>query len=193
MRNIKIFFSTIRLLPHLLVFNFFNAKYLLKADFDRWRQLKKINGNIQIGFIEMMTFFPEYRNLFYHRIYPYNKMISWLCPKMSSMIIGTRDIGPGLVFHHGWSTYIEAKSIGKDCWIFQHVTIAYANETDHPTIGDNVTIYCNSLLIGNIKIGNNVVIGAGSVVVKDVPDNCVVVGVPARIVKRNGVRVEEVL
>ena len=52
-----------------------------------------------------------------------------------------------------------------------------------PTIGDNVSIGANVNIIGNITIGNNVEIGAGSVVVNDIPDNCVVVGNPARIIR----------
>ena len=50
-------------------------------------------------------------------------------------------------------------------------------------IGDNVVIYPHSIIIGDIKIGNNVKIGAGSIVTKDVPDNCIVAGNPAQIIK----------
>lgn len=53
-----------------------------------------------------------------------------------------------------------------------------------PTIGDNVLIGCDAKVLGDIKIGNNVKIGAGAVVVKDVPDNATVIGVPAYILKR---------
>ena len=53
-----------------------------------------------------------------------------------------------------------------------------------PIIGNNVKICAGSILVGNIKIGNNVIIGAGSVVTKNVPDNCVIAGVPAKIIKK---------
>lgn len=56
-----------------------------------------------------------------------------------------------------------------------------------------MTIHCNSVIIGNIIIGNNVVIGAGSVVTKSVPDNCVVVGNPAYILRGNGIIVNRKL
>ena len=56
--------------------------------------------------------------------------------------------------------------------------------------GDNVTIMPNSVVTGGITIGNNVTIGAGSVVLKSVPDNCLVVGNPARIIKLNGEKVD---
>lgn len=65
----------------------------------------------------------------------------------------------------------------------QGVTIGYTNDQDCPTIGNNVTIYCGAKVLGNITIGNNVIIAANAVVVKDVEDNCVVGGVPAKIIK----------
>jgi serine O-acetyltransferase len=61
----------------------------------------------------------------------------------------------------------------------------------HPTIGDHVVIGVGAKVLGNIRIGNHVKIGGGSVVVKSVPDNCTVVGVPAEIVKREGAKVAE--
>lgn len=55
---------------------------------------------------------------------------------------------------------------------------------DTPSFGDNVSVYANAVVIGNISIGNNVSIGAGAVVTKPVPDNCTVVGNPMRIIKK---------
>lgn len=75
--------------------------------------------------------------------------------------------------------------LGHNCRIYQNVTIGN-DEKDFlnvPDIGDNVTIYANAVVFGKIKIGNNVTIGAGSVVFKDVPDNAVVAGNPAKIIK----------
>ena len=112
---------------------------------------------------------------------------------MNTLFIGGKEIGPGLFIQHGFSTIISAKSIGKDCWINQQVTIGYSNVMDCPVIGDNVTINAGAKVIGKVSIGNNSKVGANAVVVKDVPENCTVVGVPAYIVRRNGMRVNEKL
>lgn len=64
-----------------------------------------------------------------------------------------------------------------------HCTTLGAKGNGRPVIGNNVTLGANVTIIGHVHIGNNVIVGAGSVVVKDVPDNCVVAGNPARIIK----------
>ena len=89
---------------------------------------------------------------------------------------------------HGDSTYLYAKSIGRNLYINQCTTLGVVGN-NAPVIGDNVRVATGALVLGGIKIGNNVTIGAGAVVVKDVPDNCVVVGNPAKIVKLEGKKV----
>lgn len=73
--------------------------------------------------------------------------------------------------------------IGKNCTIFQQVTIAQDSENKSATIGDNCIIGAGAKIIGNVTIGNNVVIGANAVVTKDIPSNSTAVGSPARIIK----------
>ena len=140
-----------------------------------------------------MTFYPEYRSLFYYRLGVVGRRISFLCRPMPTLYINTKQIGPGLFIQHGFSTIISARKIGKNCWINQQVTIGYSNATDCPTIGDNVVINAGAKVIGDVKIGDNSIVGANAVVVKNVPENCTVVGVPAYIVRRNGIKTSEPL
>lgn len=65
------------------------------------------------------------------------------------------------------------------------MTIGYNGQGDPPVIGDNVMITCGAKVLGQIHVGNHVTIGANAVVIRDVPDNCVVGGVPAKILKQN--------
>ena len=76
--------------------------------------------------------------------------------------------------------------VGNNCIIGQNVTIGgKSGWYEVPIIGDNVEICTGAKILGPVRIGNNVIIGANAVVVKDVPDNCVVAGVPARIIREN--------
>lgn len=75
--------------------------------------------------------------------------------------------------------------IGENCSIQTNVTIGGTPGSDLvPILGNNVLVGTGAKIIGNVKIGNNVIIGANAVVTKDVPDNCTVAGVPAKIIKR---------
>lgn len=76
--------------------------------------------------------------------------------------------------------------IGKNCIIGQGATIGGKSQWyEVPVLGDNVYVAAGARILGPIRIGNNVTIGANAVITKDVPDNCVVAGVPARIIKEN--------
>lgn len=98
----------------------------------------------------------------------------------------TNQIGGGLKIYHGYSTIIFCHSMGENCTVYQNVTIGRGKERNGitvPVIGNNVTIYTGAIVIGGIHIGDNAVIGAGAVVVKDVPANTTVVGQPMRMIK----------
>ena len=110
---------------------------------------------------------------------------------MNTLFLRADHIGPGLFIQHGFSTTIGAKSVGKDCWINQQVTIGYSNDSDSPTIKDNVVIYAGAKVIGNVTVGNNSIVGANAVVIKNIPDNCTVFPVPAYVVKRFGIKKEK--
>lgn len=82
--------------------------------------------------------------------------------------------------------------IGMNCEIYQNVTIGTKDTSDflngkYPEIGNNVIIYPNSLIIGDIKIGDNSIIGAGSVVLSDVPPNSIFAGNPAKLIKQRSI------
>lgn len=99
------------------------------------------------------------------------------------------EIGSGFFIDHGSGVIIgETTIIGDDVTIYQGVTLGGTGKDKgkrHPTIGNNVLIGAGAKLLGPITIGDNTRVGAGSVVLKDVPENCTVVGVPGRIVKRH--------
>ena len=192
MNKLRLALSAIRLLPHIFLFNFHSNKKTIEYDTELWLKITGINKPLQFGFIHLMTFLPEYRNLFYNRIGKYYLLINWLCPKMKTLYIHTNNIGPGLFIQHGLGTIIAAKSIGKNCWINQQVTIGYIKK-DCPELGDNVRISAGAKILGGIKMGDNSTAGANAVVVKNVPANCTVVGVPAYIIRKNGLKVREEL
>lgn len=95
----------------------------------------------------------------------------------------------GINFHHYSCIIISPKAvIGENLTIYQGVTIGRVysgTRAGVPIIGDNVTFFARSKVIGNVKIGNNVIVGANSVVTHDVPDNVIVAGVPAKILRIN--------
>ncbi|MDO4541392.1 MAG: serine O-acetyltransferase [Bacillota bacterium] len=102
-------------------------------------------------------------------------------------------IAEGFFIDHGMGIVIgETTEIGENVTLYKGVVLGGTGKEDgkrHPTIGHNVVVSSNAIVLGSITIGNNVKIGAGSVVLNDVPDNCTVVGVPGRIVVKEGERV----
>jgi serine O-acetyltransferase len=177
-----------------------SQKKFIEEDIKRWSKCLNLDKghttyhfNSLFYFINLMTFYPEFRNLFYYRLGWFSRTLYFFCRPMSTLYIRTKSIGPGLFIQHGFATIISAEKIGRNCWINQQVTIGYSNDTDCPVIGDNVAIYAGAKIVGKVKIGNNSVIGANTVVTKDVPDNCVVVGRSSYILRRNGDKVKEQL
>ena len=102
-------------------------------------------------------------------------------------------IGRRLVIDHGTGVVIgETAEIGDDVLIYQGVTLGGTGKDHgkrHPTIGNNVMISAGAKVLGPFKVGDNSRVAAGAVVLKEVPENCTVVGVPARIVRRDGLKV----
>lgn len=99
-------------------------------------------------------------------------------------------IGEGFFIDHGAGVVIgETAEIGDNVTLYQGVTLGGTGKERgkrHPTIGNNVVISCGAKVLGSFRVGDNVKIGAGSVVLKEVPSNSTVIGVPGRVVKREG-------
>ena len=102
-------------------------------------------------------------------------------------------IGEALFIDHGMGVVIgETTVIGKNVTLFQGVTLGGTGKERgkrHPTLGNNIVVGTGAKVLGNVTIGDNVQIGANAVVVKDVPPNSTVVGVPGRIVRKEGKKI----
>ncbi len=104
-------------------------------------------------------------------------------------------IGKGLFIDHGTGVVIgETAEIGDNCTLYQGVTLGGTGKDvgkRHPTLGNNVMVGAGAKVLGPVKIGNNVKIAAGAVVLQDIPDDCTAVGIPARIVRKGNVKVQD--
>lgn len=114
----------------------------------------------------------------------YVVIVQWF---MGIDINDTTRFGKNFTIYHGQGLIVHSNTIIGDNVVLRHnTTIGVAYDGGPcPKIGNNVSIGANSVVIGGIKIGDNSIIGAGSVVVKDVPSNVIVVGNPAKIIKKN--------
>lgn len=132
--------------------------------------------------------------LYKRRWYTLARMISQFSRFMTGIEIhpGAR-IGQRLFIDHGMGVVIgETCEIGDDVVIYQGVTLGGTGKEKgkrHPTIGNNVVIGSGAKVLGSFRVGDNSNIGSNAVVLREVPDNCTVVGNPGRVVRRNGERV----
>ena len=103
------------------------------------------------------------------------------------------EIGKGLFIDHGSGVIIgETSIIGDNVTLYQGVTLGGTGKEHgkrHPTLKDNVMVSAGAKILGSFTIGENSKIGAGSVVLHEIPDNCTVVGVPGRVVRRNNIKI----
>ena len=104
-------------------------------------------------------------------------------------------IGKGLLIDHGSGVVIgETAEIGDNCLIYQGVTLGGTGKEHgkrHPTLGNNVMVGSGARVLGPFKVGDNAKIAANAVVLEEIPENSTAVGVPARIVKREGQRIDK--
>ena len=104
------------------------------------------------------------------------------------------QIGKGLFIDHGMGVVIgETAIIGDDVTLFQGVTLGGTGKEKgkrHPTLGSNIVVGAGAKILGNINIGDNSYVGANAVVIKDVPPNSTVVGVPGRVTRQDGKKID---
>lgn len=148
--------------------------------------------------LEIILCYPGFHAVVIHRLA--NKLYRMKVPllprfisQISRFLTGIEihpgaTIGKRFFIDHGMGVVIgETTEIGDDVLLYQGVTLGgTGNERGkrHPTLGNNVVVGSGAKVLGSIRIGNNVKIGAGSVVVRPVPDNCTVVGIPGRVVRQ---------
>lgn len=138
----------------------------------------------------MLIHFYRFNNWLYRHHIPLLPKFIWKLQYLlfNCSVPASCTIGKGTKFGYGGiAVVMHARAVvGKNCMIGQGVTIGgKSGWKEVPVIGDNVIINAGSKIIGPVRIGDNVEIGANTVVVKDVPSNCVVAGIPARILKSN--------
>lgn len=132
-----------------------------------------------------------------HKMYTIARIISqWSRFCTGIEIHPGATIGKGLFIDHGMGVVIgETAEIGDNCLIYQGVTLGGTGKDKgkrHPTLGNNVMVGAGAKVLGPFKVGDNVKIAANAVVLKELPSDCTAVGVPARIIKKNGLKVSNV-
>ena len=156
------------------------------------------------SFFEILFLYPGLRAVRSHRkahwFYQHNMHFIARCISQHSVRKTNIEIHPGakigrrFFIDHGTGVVIgETAEIGDDVTIYQGVTLGGTGKDvgkRHPTVGSGVLIGAGAKVLGPFKIGNNTNIAAGSVVLNEIPENCTAVGTPARVVKRDGKRVD---
>jgi len=164
--------------------------------FENIRKIKD-NDPAAKSYLEVILCYPGLHALWFHSVahFLYDCKIP-LIPRYINYIarfLTGIDIHPGakiangIMIDHGMGVVIgETAEIGTGCLIYQGVTLGGTGKESgkrHPTLKDNVVIGSGAKILGNIVLESNVRVGAGSVVMRDVPANCTVVGIPGRVVK----------
>lgn len=156
--------------------------------------------------LSALTHYPGLKAVRWHRrthwlhghgmVFIARSISQWVRHRTGIEIHPGATIGEGLFIDHGMGVVIgETSILGENVTIYQGVTLGGTGKERgkrHPTIEDNVVIGVGATVLGDITIGHGTKIGGGAVVVNDVPPNCTVVGVPGRIVVREGERVETI-
>lgn len=187
-QKIALILSWLFMWPLIILYMSCSQKKEIKEDIDKDMSYRNatftgLNALVYVLFLDKF-----YRTLFYYRVGKKSMLVKWLWRGDKSFSITSGMIEGGVFCIHPTSTYLNAEKIGRNFSCRQNTTIGNKLDSrpkERPLIGNNVLIGANVVIIGAVNIGNNVTIGAGSVVVKDIPDNAIVAGNPARIIKYN--------
>lgn len=166
-----------------------------------WKLMLIINDNdakkfvedlkmAKYGFFVTMYLKPQYKALLYARLGRVSYSLKWICGSYPITIDSKHNmsLGKGVWMEHPHGTHLHAQSIGDYLTVKQNVCIGM-NHNQLPILGDHVFCGVGSCILGGVKIGDNVSIGANCVVLKDVPSNATVIGNPAIIIKLDGKKV----
>lgn len=145
--------------------------------------------------LHALVFYRIAHFLYQLRMYFSARLVSQLGRHVTGIEIHPgAKIGKGLFIDHGMGVVVgETAEIGDNVLLYQEVTLGgtgLVKGKRHPTIGNNVVIGAGAKILGNIVVGDNSYIGANAVVIKDVPPNSTVVGVPGRITKQDGKKID---
>ncbi|MCM8817902.1 MAG: serine O-acetyltransferase [Candidatus Omnitrophica bacterium] len=154
--------------------------------------------------LEVLTSYPGLHAIWIHRVSHFfwqkgAKTLARIISHINRFLTGIEihpgaKIGRRFFIDHGMGVVIgETSEIGEDVLMYQGVVLggtSLKKEKRHPTVGNNVVIGAGAILLGPIKIGDGAKIGAGSVVVKDVPEGTTVVGIPARVVEKREKKID---
>lgn len=155
--------------------------------------------------LEVLLCYPGFHAIVAHRfIHPLQRWRIPLLPRLASHFVRwftgieihpAAQIGPGFFIDHGMGVVIgETTEIGRDCTLYQGVTLggtSLQRGKRHPTLEDGVVVGAGASILGAVVIGSDSKVAAGAVVVKSVPPNSTVVGVPGRVVYQAGRKLEE--
>lgn len=184
-------------------------KRVLRGLVEEGGMLARLRRDIQAVFerdpaarsaMEVLLCYPGFHALFFHRaahwLWTHDlKLTARLLAHFGRFVTGIEihpgaTIGEGFFIDHGMGVVIgETAEVGENVTLYHGVTLggtSWKKEKRHPTLGDNVVIGAGAKVLGPFRVGDNSRIGSGSVVVKQVPDNSVVVGVPGKITYRDG-------
>ncbi|MFM2229264.1 MAG: hypothetical protein RL607_522 [Bacteroidota bacterium] len=170
-------------LPHWIVFLCSPNKKVILIDL--YARKSKKEGFLTNSFDLMHELLTNqyFRTLFYFRTPGVvSKILRFFYPQAVHFTIDVNTVlGEGVQLAHPYATILNAEKIGNHVYVNHLVTVGEKNGK-RPIIGDYVQLHAGCIVIGGITIGKAAVIGAGAVVVKDVPENAIVVGNPARII-----------